>query len=123
MVAFIGTLAAIPILVVRIPEDYFISEHRPFWSWSRRRPVLYLFVLFLKNLLGIFFLAAGFIMLFIPGQGVITILLGLTFMNFPGKRRLEKAIIRQAPVYRAINWMRCRGGHPPLKIPQAPLRS
>lgn len=117
MAAFIGTLAAIPLLVVRIPEDYFIDDHRPPWPWSRRRPVLYLFVLLMKNLLGILFLIAGFIMLFIPGQGVITILLGLTLMNFPGKRRMEKTIIRQAPVNRAVNWMRLRGGRPPLRIP------
>ena len=117
MAVFVGTLAVIPLLVVRIPEDYFIDDHRPPWSWCRKHPLLYLLTLVLKNLLGLFFLAAGFVMLFVPGQGVITLLLGLTLMNFPGKRRFEKAIIRQPAVHGAVNWMRSRGNHPPLQVP------
>ena len=117
MAAFIATLAVIPLLVVRIPEDYFVDDRPRRWAWSRRHPTLHIVAVAVKNLLGIFLLAAGIAMIFLPGQGVITILLGLTFMNFPGKRRLEKAIIRQRPVARAINWIRSRGGHPPLQIP------
>ena len=121
--AFIATLAAIPLLVVRIPEDYFVDDRPRRWAWSRRHPVLHVIVVGLKNLLGIFLLAAGVAMLFLPGQGVITILLGLTFMNFPGKRRIEKAVIRMKPVARAVNWMRAKGRRPPLRIPPSPRRS
>lgn len=120
MAAFIATLAVIPLLVVRIPEDYFVDDRPRRWAWSRRHPALHIVTISVKNLLGLFLLAAGIAMLFLPGQGIITILLGLTFMNFPGKRRLEKAIIRQRPVAGAINWMRSRGGRPPLRIPPHP---
>jgi hypothetical protein len=123
MVAFIATLAVIPLLVVRIPEDYFINEHRLPWPWSQRHPALHVFLIVLKNLLGLFFLASGFLMLFMPGQGIITMLLGLTFMNFPGKRRLEKAVIRQRAVYRSINWLRVRRKRAPLQVPARPSRA
>jgi hypothetical protein len=34
-------------------------------------------------------LLAGIIMLVTPGQGIISIVLGLFLMEFPGKRKLE----------------------------------
>jgi len=114
---FVSTIAALPVLVARIPEDYFVNDHRPRWGWGRRHRGLYILFLAGKNLVGLLFVFAGIAMIFLPGQGVLTTFLGLTFMNFPGKRRLEKAIIRQAPVAKAANWMRARTGRPPLQTP------
>ena len=119
IITFVGTLAVLPVLAARIPEDYFVKDRRtprP-WPWSRRHPLLYLVAVIIKNAAGALFLAAGFAMLFVPGQGIITMLLGLTLMNFPGKRRLERALIRRPSVHRAINWMRRRSGRPPLIVP------
>jgi len=69
-----------------------------------------------KNAAGVVFVLAGLAMLVLPGQGILTILIGLTLVNFPGKRSLEKRIVRQEKVCFAINWMRSRAGRPPLKI-------
>jgi len=122
MATFIGTLAVIPLIAARIPEDYFVNDHRPAWGWSRCHPALYLLLLLLKNAAGLFFLGAGIAMLFLPGQGVLTILLGLTFMNFPGKRRLEKALVRRPAVHRAVNWIRRKAGRRPLLVPAGRVR-
>jgi len=59
---------------------------------------------------------AGVAMLVLPGQGMLTIVLGIMLLNFPGKYRLERRVARMRPVARSINWMRARGGHPPLKV-------
>ena len=64
-------------------------------------------------------MAEGLAMLVLPGQGVITILVGITLLNFPGKRRLELRIVRQRPVLLAINWIRARANRPPLVLPSS----
>ena len=53
-------------------------------------------------------------MLVLPGQGVLTILIGVMFINFPGKYRLERWVVMRDPVLKTINRLRQRAGHPPL---------
>ena len=64
----------------------------------------------MKNILGILLLLVGIVLLFIPGQGLLTIFTGLMLINFPGKRRLELYIVRKNTILRAINWIRTRAG-------------
>ena len=116
-IAFVGTLLLIPIVVVRMPADYFVAEAPPPWSFRGRFPLLSLAVRVLKNLLGVALVAVGFALLVLPGQGILTILLGLTLVDFPGKRRLEVALVSRDRVRRSLNWLRGRFGHPPLEIP------
>jgi hypothetical protein len=117
--AFLATLLILPWIIVSIPEDYFTcSRRRPAW-WGRQHPLVRWTLLLAKNLLGVVFILAGAAMLFIPGQGVVTILIGLTLTNFPGKLTLERRIVRQPTVSRSINWLRTRAGRPPLRIPSA----
>ena len=72
----------------------------------------------MKNVLGLILLAAGLAMMVLPGQGIITILIALTLLNFPGRRKLELRIIRQRHVRNAVDWIRRRAGSPPLVIPE-----
>jgi len=55
----------------------------------------------------------------VPGPGVVTILIGLSLMSFPGKRKLEMRILRAGPVLSGINWMRAKAGRPELRMPAA----
>lgn len=120
LVIFIGTLVALPFLVARIPEDYFLcSETRsPRRYANSPAGILYLIV---KNLAGFVFVIVGIAMLFMPGQGILTILIGVMLMNFPGKHSLELRIISQPSVLGAINWMRARSQRPPLALPRMDL--
>jgi len=70
-----------------------------------------------KNLLGAVLIAAGVAMIFLPGQGLATILIGVMLMDFPGKRRLEVWLISRRPVHKATTWIRARRGRPPLRLP------
>lgn len=117
IVMFVGSLIVIPFLVVRIPTDYFMRGQPSSASRRIRHPALKLLLLILKNVLGLTFVLAGTAMLVLPGQGVITILIGLSLLNFPGKRKLELRIIQQPAILRAINWMRAKSQHPPLQVP------
>jgi len=112
---FVGTLIAIPIILMRLPADYFdIRIPRP-WM-ENHHPILRLVGHIVKNAVGAVFLFAGFLMLFLPGQGVLTMLIGLSLIEFPGKRRLEAKIVGQSTVLSTINAMRAKFDKPPLII-------
>lgn len=115
---FVGSLVAMPILLARLRADYFARPETAETGWLQRHPAARIALLALKNLLGLVLLAAGLAMMVLPGQGVITILIALTLLNFPGRRRLELRLIRQRHVRAAVDWIRRRAGSPPLIIPE-----
>lgn len=104
----------VPIVVARIPDDYFVREVR---SETASKTVLRLATRILKNLLGAVLLIAGLLMLLLPGQGILTIFAALMLLEFPGKRRLELLIIRQPVVLKAVQWLRTRAHREPLVLP------
>jgi len=118
-VTFVGTLVIIPVLVIRIPANYFMYERR--WGLPQHRPrvTVCLIILIGKNLLGVIFVLAGLVMLLLPGQGILTILIGIMLMNFPGKHILERRLVQQPAVLRALNWIRAKADQPPLVVPTA----
>lgn len=113
---FIISLVTLPLLVARIPTDYFCHQRRTPGTWTNAHPALRLLMIGLKNLLGLVLLVGGVIMLFIPGQGVLTIAMGLLLMNYPGKYRLERRIVGIPAVLRGLNWLRARRKVPPLIV-------
>ncbi len=115
-----GVLLA-PVLVMRIPQDYFVHHHRHRAARQSRHPLLNGLLIAGKNLLGALLVAAGILMLFLPGQGLLTLLAGLMIMNYPGKYRLECWLVTRPGVLRAINWLRGKYRKPPLLAPRAQL--
>lgn len=115
VIGFIGSLIAIPFILVRLPPHYFDERHPRTWM-REYHPVLRWVGLVLKNGVGAVFLLAGIAMLFLPGQGVLTMLIGISLLDFPGKRRLERKIVSQPAVLRGINKLRHRFGQPPLTV-------
>jgi hypothetical protein len=58
----------------------------------------------------------GVAMLVLPGQGVLTIITGLLLLDFPGKYRFERWLVRRGPVLRGVNWLRDRAGRQALRL-------
>ena len=114
---FLVTLAAIPVLLTRMPPDYFSQRRGPEMPWKHYHPVVRMIALTAKNGLGVILILAGAIMLFTPGQGIITLLIGLALIDLPGKRALERWIVCRPRMLTAINRLRARYGHPPLEEP------
>ena len=116
LISFVGTLVVVPIILVRIPQDYFSypSRHRIAWRDRHRfwRLPLFLF----KNLSGLIFVLLGILMLVLPGQGLLTILIGLVLLDFPGKYRVERWLVNQPAVLRSINWVRVKAGKAELTL-------
>ncbi len=121
LVTLVGTLIAVPLIITRMRDDYFTSDpSESEKSLKNRRPLARLFGLVFKNLLGGILVLAGVVLSVpgIPGQGFLTILIGLVIMDFPGKRKLELKIFRVGPVRRAVNWIRKRADRPELILPE-----
>jgi hypothetical protein len=117
VVAVIATLIGVPWVVTRLPGDYFVRERREAWHESSGEPLFALVLGVLKNLLGFMLVVLGVIMLVTPGQGLLTLLAGLLLMNFPGKYRLERWLVRRPGVMRALNWLRGRRHQQPFDPP------
>lgn len=115
VIGFVGSLIAIPWILIRLPSDYFDMRVPRHWM-KDHHPVLRVIGLIIKNILGMVFFLAGFLMLFLPGQGLLTMLIGISFMDFPNKRRLEARIVGQRTIFNAINAMRQRFNKPPLTL-------
>jgi hypothetical protein len=113
----LATVLTIPWLVTRLPADYFGHRRRESRDASGDRPLSGLLLSLLKNILGVVLLGLGLLMLFTPGQGVLTILVGLLLMNFPGKYRLERWLVTRPGVLKSINSLRRRRGRPPFLKP------
>ena len=110
----IVTAMALPMLLGFIPSDYYSRAAPRRGSWADYHPVTRALLLTGKNAFGVVLVAAGILMLVLPGQGILTILVGIMLLNFPGKRRFERWIVSRPPVLRSINWLRRRNGRPPL---------
>jgi len=119
LIGFIGTLIAIPFIMVRLPSDYFDTRVPRHWM-KDHHPVLRLIGLIVKNAVGIIFLLAGFAMLFLPGQGILTMLIGISLLDFPRKREIEAKIVGQPTVLQALNTMRAKFEKPPLTLAPDP---
>jgi hypothetical protein len=109
---------ALPIIVSRMRSDYFLPDRDETRSLAYQHPAIRWTGLILKNLLGGILFIAGILMLALPGQGILTILMGLMLLDFPGKQRLELWLVRLPAVERALNWIRQKRNRPPLEFPQ-----
>lgn len=117
LVSFVAGLVFMPIFVTRIPTDYFDYRRRHRLSARSRHPLIALLLTSLKNLLGGILVLLGLVMLVTPGQGIITLLVGLMIMNYPGKYSFERWLIRRPHVLSAVNWLRKKYDRPPVDPP------
>jgi hypothetical protein len=117
LVTFTVNLVIVSFVLVKIPANYFQRDHsRAFLSDSS--PTVRLLGVIGKNLLGIVLVVLGILMSLpgVPGQGILTILLGIMLLDFPGRRKLEHRLVSRPTVLKAINKLRHRFGKPELVL-------
>ena len=119
IVALMVTVVALPWAVMKLPADYFVNERREPVRRTSQHPLVWAVLSFCKNLGGIFLILIGIAMLVLPGQGTVTILIGLAISNFPGKFAIEQRIVSQPAVGNTLNKIRKLGGVAPLQMPTA----
>jgi hypothetical protein len=112
---FVLSIAAFIGLVVALPARYFVDEYG---LWADKHRLVRLLGLVGKNLLGLVLIALGVVLSIpgIPGQGLLTILIGLVLLDIPGKRRLVQRFVRRPGVLRTLNRLRAWFHRPPLIV-------
>lgn len=117
LVTFSINLAIVSFVLVKTPSNYFSNEH-PRAFLSGRPPVIRYVGIVGKNLLGALLVALGIVLSVpgVPGQGILTILLGIMLLDFPGRRNLEYKLVSRPSVFRTINKLRHRFGKSDLTL-------
>lgn len=115
LVTFLANLALVSLILVKIPADYFRESPRSKFLGNQSHPIR-LLALIGKNLAGALLVVLGILLSLpgVPGQGVLTILLGVMLLDLPGLRRFERWIVSSPKVFKAVNKLRQRFDKPPL---------
>ena len=115
--SFLFNLAIVSLILVKLPADYFSKDNKKRFA-SNSHPMLRPLMILGKNLLGIVLVALGVVLSLpgVPGQGLLTILLGIMLLDFPGKDRLERNLLSKPSIVNTINRLRGRFGKPPLEL-------
>lgn len=117
LVTFSVSLGLVSLVLVKIPADYFRNNHHSKF-WVDRQPAVRIVALVGKNILGVLLIMVGILMSLpgVPGQGLLTILLGVMLVDFPGKQRLEQKLLHRPAIRNSINRLRARFDKPPLEL-------
>ncbi len=107
------TILATPWLVAMLPSGYFLArENRP-----RNRSITHILLTCVRSLIGLVLVLIGVVMLVTPGPGLVTLLVGVSLTEFPGKQQLLKYIATRPSVFKSLNWMRKRHDREPFELP------
>ena len=106
VVLYLAAIALVPWMITRLPSDYFSKEERENHLFKDYSPFIRSVFIILKNVIGGILVLAGISMLFLPGQGLLTIVAGMFFIDFPYKYKFEKWIIKQPVVFKMFNAIR-----------------
>ena len=115
--SFFINLAIVSVILVKLPANYF-SKSRKTKFWYGPRPALHAAKVIGKNVAGVLLVALGVVLSLpgVPGQGLLTILLGVMLLDFPGRHRLEQKLLSKPSIVNSINRLRQRFGKPPLEL-------
>ena len=115
--SFLVNLAIVSFILVKLPADHFSKSNKERFAWSSN-PMVRVLLIVGKNILGVVLVALGVVLSLpgIPGQGLLTILLGIMLLDFPGRHHLEQKLLSKPSIVNTINGLRGRFGKPPLEL-------
>ena len=117
LVSFFANLGIVSLILVKLPADHF-SKSRKTKFWAGPRPAIHAAKVIGKNIGGLLLVALGIVLSLpgVPGQGLLTVLLGIMLLDFPGRHRLEQKLLSKPSIVNTINRLRGRFGKPPLQL-------
>lgn len=115
-ITFFLSMFIVPLIINRLRDDFFLHlhEHK---KLEDQHPVIFILLRVLRYSSGTLLLIAGILMLFLPGQGILTIILGFSLLDFPGKQKAVDKLIRLHPIQKGLNWIRKKGDKTPFLFP------
>jgi hypothetical protein len=117
VVSFFANLGIVSFILVKLPADH-LSKSRKTKFWAGPRPWLHAAKVIGKNIGGVLLVALGVVLSLpgVPGQGLLTVLLGIMLLDFPGRHRLEQKLLSKPSIVNSINKLRGRFGKKPLEL-------
>ncbi len=105
------------VMLVRLPADYFkpVGQAR-----EKRREIRHPTRKLILNTVGWIVLAIGIAMIFLPGPGLLVVLIGVMLADFPGKSKVQRWIISRQAVLKIANRLRTAFDKPPLSVSSQP---
>ena len=115
--SFFVNLGIVSLILVKLPADHF-SKKKKTKFWAGPRPAIHSAKVIGKNIAGVLLVALGIVLSLpgVPGQGLLTVLLGIMLLDFPGRHRLEQKLLSKPSIVNTINRLRDRFGKPPLEL-------
>jgi len=108
VLAALVSIVLVPRFLATLPPDYLRSVAAPA-STPVAMPLR-----ILRNLLGVVLVLLGLAMLVLPGQGLLTLLVGVLLVDFPGKHALVVRTLSRPKLLALVNKLRSHRGSPPL---------
>jgi hypothetical protein len=117
LVSFFANLGIVTWILVKLPADHF-SKSRKTKFWAGPRPWIHAAKVIGKNIAGVLLVALGIVLSLpgVPGQGLLTVLLGIMLLDFPGRHRLEQKLLSKPSIVNSINKLRARFDKKPLEL-------
>jgi hypothetical protein len=117
LVSFFANLGIVTWILVKLPADHF-SKSRKTKFWAGPRPWIHAAKVIGKNIAGVLLVALGIVLSLpgVPGQGLLTVLLGIMLLDFPGRHRLEQKLLSKPSIVNSINKLRGRFGKKRLEL-------
>jgi len=111
------SIAVVATILVLLPPTFFLDTHNRDW-WVDCHPVMRVAGRAAKNVLGIAVVVAGILLSIpgVPGQGLLTILVGLILIDVPGKRRWERQLLTYPRINRTVTRLRTKFARPPFQL-------
>jgi len=106
----VAGIAAVPWMVCRMPADWFARSPLAFRDRLKAHPVRVV----LRNLLGIGLILLGIALLFLPGQGILTIVLGVVLTDLPIRDKGLHWVARRPKLASQLQTWRYRSGKAPF---------
>lgn len=110
VITFCISLLCIPWLVSKLPQNYFQNPKNRKETIASQSTISAPIVFLLRNLIGFVLFTAGIAMLFLPGQGIITMIIGIGVMSFPYKQYLIYRATRPTSIQSTMDWIRKKTG-------------
>jgi hypothetical protein len=110
------SLVVVGYVLTRLPADYFVNPAAR--RRADRHPLVGVLLAVVRNVCGWFLILLGVVLSLpgVPGQGVLTILMGVMLVDLPGKYRAERWLLTRRGVLAGVNALRRRAGKPPLEV-------
>jgi hypothetical protein len=106
VLAVLASILLVPRYLASLPSDFLRTGEREAHTAMPLR--------ILKNVLGILLVVLGVAMLILPGQGLLTLLVGVLLVDFPGKQKLVQRGLSRPKVLAVVNKLRAHRHAPPL---------